>query len=197
MENAFVFFSNDPYKWILPSAESKFKSGTQSLRDYEKRLMAQQANFYPRADNLNELLDQYISLLGGVNTRLSHAPRSKNRVISEETAGDAFTKGEKYVPTKVPRRQIDDNFYFARGVAYGIRHMMIAMKYDFNNIFKIKNAEELLDRIIQLLDQSQFEPLVVLNGSRGSIFANHSLQLMSLMEDTRQKMRSLQDMIRQ
>lgn len=197
MEKAFIFFSNDPFKWILPSAESKFKSGIESLKKYEARLIKGESSFYPRADNLNELLDQYISILGGVNTRLSHAPRSKDPVISEETAGDEFTKGEKYVPTRVPRRKIDDNFYFARGVAYGIRHMMIAIKYDFKNIFEIKNAEELLDRIIQILDQSQFEPLVVLNGSRGSIFANHSLQLMSLLEDSRQKLRSLQDMIRQ
>ncbi|MBW1710683.1 MAG: DUF2333 family protein, partial [Deltaproteobacteria bacterium] len=128
---------------------------------------------------------------------LSNAPRRKNKTISEETAGDEFTKGEQRVHTRVPRTKIDDNFYFARGVAYGIRHMMIAMKYDFDNIFKVKNAEELLDRVIEVLDESQFEPLVVLNGSRGSIFANHSLQLMSLLEDARQKMRSLQDMIRE
>ncbi|MBW2091477.1 MAG: DUF2333 family protein [Deltaproteobacteria bacterium] len=197
MEKAFVFFSNDPFKWILPSAESKFKAGEKSLRDFEARLVAGQAHFYPRADNLNEILDQYVSLLGGVNTRLSNAPRRKGKTISEETAGDEFTKGEQRVHTKVPRFQIDDNFYFARGVAYGIRHMMIAVKYDFKNIFKVKNAEELLDRVIELLDESQFEPLVVLNGSRGSIFANHSLQLMSLLEDARQKMRSLQDMVRE
>ncbi|MBW2052775.1 MAG: DUF2333 family protein [Deltaproteobacteria bacterium] len=197
MENAFVFFSNDPFKWILPSAESKFKAGERSLRDYEARLLAGEAKFYPRADNLNEIIGQFVSLLGGVNTRLSNAPRRKNKTISEETAGDEFTKGEQRVHTRVPRTKIDDNFYFARGVAYGIRHMMIAMKYDFDNIFKVKNAEELLDRVIEVLDESQFEPLVVLNGSRGSIFANHSLQLMSLLEDARQKMRSLQDMIRE
>jgi len=197
MEKAFVFFSNDPFKWILPSAESKYRAGEKSLRNFEVRLVAGEANFYPRADSLNEILDQYISLLGGVNTRLSNAPRRREKTISEETAGDEFTKGEQRVQTRVPRFKIDDNFYFARGVAYGIRHMMIAIKYDFKNIFEVKNAEELVDRVIEVLDESQFEPLVVLNGSRGSIFANHSLQLMSLLEDARQKMRSLQDMIRQ
>ncbi|MBW2060033.1 MAG: DUF2333 family protein [Deltaproteobacteria bacterium] len=197
MEKAFIYYSNDPFKWIMPSAESKFRAGEKSLRDFEARLLAREAYFYPRADNLNEILNQYASLLGGVNTRLSNAPRRKDRVLSAETAGDEFTKGEKRVHIKVPRTKIDDNFYFARGVAYGIRHMMIAIKYDFKNILEVKNAEELLDRVIELLNEAQFEPLVVLNGSRGSIFANHSLQLMSLLEDARQKMRSLQDMIRE
>lgn len=197
MEQAFVFFSNDPFKWILPSAESKFNAGVKSLKVFESQLKTGQSSFYQRADNLNELLDQYVSLLGGVNTRLSNAPRRKTKTISQETAGDAYTKGEKYVDTRVPWTKLDDNFYFARGVAYGTRQMMLAIKVDFDNIFKIKNAGVLVDRIIELLDQSQFEPIIVLNGSRGSIFANHSLQLQSLLEDARQKMRSLQDMIRE
>lgn len=196
-EAAFVFFSNDPYKWILPSAESKFRNGVKSLRAYESRLAAGRSDFFPRADNLNELLDQYTSLLGGVTTRLSNAPRQKTKVISGETAGDAFTAGEKRVRVHVPWTKIDDNFYYAQGVAYGIRHMMLAVKYDFRDILEIKKADELLDRVIELLDQSQFEPWFILNGRRGSIFANHSLQLQSLLEDARQKMRSLQDMIRE
>ena len=196
-EAAFVYFSNDPYKWILPSAESKFKSGVKSLKKYEARLIAGEAEFYPRADNLNELLDQYVSLLGGVTTRLSNAPRRKGLVLSEETAGDAYTKGEKYVEVEIPWSQIDDNFYYAQGVAFGLRQMMLSIKHDFDNILDVKKATELVDRIVHVLDQSQFEPLIVLNGDRGSVFANHSLQLQGLLEDARQKMRSLQDMIQQ
>ncbi|MEW5724957.1 MAG: DUF2333 family protein [Thermodesulfobacteriota bacterium] len=196
VEESFVLFSNDPKKWILPSAESKFRGGVEALRKYERRLQAGEADFYPRADNLNELLDQYVSLLGGVNTRLSNAPRRKQKVMSEETAGDQYTRGEKYVEVQIPWTQIDDNFYYAQGVAYGLRQMMLAVQFDFRNIIEVKKAEELVDRIIAVLDQSQFEPLLVLNGDHGSLFANHSLQLQSLLEDSRQKMRSLQDMIR-
>lgn len=195
-EKAFVFFSNDPEKWILPSAESKFRAGLKSLKKYEARLRSGQANFYPRADNLNELLDQYVSLLGGINTRLSNAPRNQGRVLSTETAGDAYTKGEKYVQVHVPWLEIDNNFYFAQGVAYALRQMMLAVRHEFKHILELKKATELVDRIVDILNQSQFEPIVVLNGSRGSIFANHSLQLQSVLEDTRQKMRSLQDMIK-
>ncbi|MFH1135695.1 MAG: DUF2333 family protein [Pseudomonadota bacterium] len=196
-EAAFVYFSNDPFKWILPSAESKFDSGVKSLKSYEKRLAAGQAQFYQRADNLNELLDQYVSLLGGVNTRLANAPRRKQMVTSEETSGDQYTKGETSVQLAIPWREVDDNFYYAQGVAYTLRQMMLTIKYEFKNIMDLKNAGEMVDRIIDVLDQSQFEPLVILNGDFGSIFANHSVQLQSLLEDARQKMRSLQDMIRQ
>ena len=194
---AFVFLSNDPFKWILPSAESKFHNGVTSLKAYEARLATGDADFYSRADNLNELLDQYVSLLGGVNTRLSNAPRHKTVVTSEETAGDQYTRGEKKIDVAVPWTKIDDNFYFARGVAFGIRQMMLAIRYDFANILEVKRAEELVDRIIEVLNESQFEPWFILNGNRGSIWANHSLHLQSLLEDARQKMRSLQDMIRE
>ena len=195
-EAAFVFFSNDPFKWFLPSAESKFRAGLKSLKSYRARLAAGQADFYPRADNLNELLDQYVSLLGGVTTRLSNAPRQKSQVLSSETAGDQYTKGEKYVDVGVPWTKLDDNFYYAQGVAYGLRQMLLAVQVDFANILEVKKADELLQRTIHVLDNSQFEPLMVLNGDRGSIFANHSLQLQSVLEDTRQKLGSLQDMIK-
>jgi hypothetical protein len=194
-EAAFVFFSNDPFKWVLPSAESKYRAGVKSLKSYRTRLAAGQADFYPRADSLDDLLDQYVSLLGGVTTRLANAPRRTGQVLSSETAGDQYTKGEKYVEAAVPWTQIDDNFYYAQGMAYGLRQILIAVKHDFANILEIKKADELLERTIHVLDNSQFEPIFVLNGDRGSVFANHSLQLQSVLEDTRQKLGSLQDMI--
>lgn len=199
MEAAFVLLSNDPTRWILPSSETKYRAAEARLEKYRENLAQGQAHFYPRADNLNELLDQYISILGGENTKLSNAPRFKGQEhgLSEETAGDEYTQGETYTMRQTPWRQIDDNFYHARGVAFVLRHMMIAIKYDFANILKIKNAGELVDLIIERLDQAQFEPLIVLNGSRGAVFANHSLQLQSLLEDARQKMASLQDMLNQ
>ena len=195
-EAAFTLFSNDPFKWILPSAESKFGGGVKALIRYRDRLKAGQADFYARADNLNELLDQYVSLLGGITTRLSNAPRHNEMILSEETAGDEYTEGEKFVRVKVPWLQIDDNFYYAQGVAYGLRQMMLAVRHDFKHILEVKKATELVERIIHSLDQTQFEPIVVLNGDLGSVFSNHSVQLQSLLEDSRQKLGSLQDMIK-
>jgi hypothetical protein len=38
---------------------------------------------------------------------------------------------------------------------------------------------------------------VVLNGDVGSVMANHSMELHSLLENARQKIRNLNDMLRQ
>ncbi len=194
-DKAYVYLSNDPKRWILPSAESRFQRAFAELRDYQKRLATDETSFYARADNLFELLDQYNSLLGGINTRLSHAPRDQVVIISEETAGDQTLEGEKKISVKVPWRKIDDNFYFARGVTYGLRHIMLAIKYEFKDVLELKRSTELVDRIIELLNLCQYEPLIVANGKRGSFWPNHSLELMATTEDIRQKIRSLQGML--
>ncbi len=194
-DQAYVYISNDPKRWILPSAENRFKNAFQELREYQKRLESGETAFYARADNLFELLDQYNSLLGGINTRLSRAPRDQVIITSEETAGDQVLQGEKKISAKVPWRKIDDNFYFVRGVTYGLRQVMIAIKYEFKDVLELKRSTELVDRIIELSNLCQFEPFYVSNGKRGSFWPNHSLQLMATTEDIRQKIRSLQGML--
>lgn len=194
-DQAYIYISNDPKRWILPSAESRFKNAFKELQEYKERLENGETSFYARADNLFELLDQFNSLLGGVNTRLSHAPRDQVVITSEETAGDQMLQGEKKVSVKVPWRKIDDNFYFARGVTYGLRHIMLAIKYEFKDILELKKSTELVDRIIELLNLCQFEPFIIANGKRGSFWPNHSLELLATTEDIRQKIRSLQGML--
>ena len=157
--------------------------------------MDQTSHFYARADNLIELLEQLTSLLGGVNTRLSNAPRDWSVRLSEETAGDRYTQGEKIKRVHVPWREIDDNFYFARGVSYAVRQVMMAVEWEFGDILKMKRSEELLRNVVEELALANFEPLLVLNGSRDSIFANHSLKLVATLEDVRQKMINLQHML--
>lgn len=194
-DQAFTDFSNNPELWIFPSAESKFRDGVKALEDYRNGLSKGISHFYPRADNLIELLDQLTSLLGGENTRLSNAPRDWNMRLSEETAGDRYTEGEKLQRVKVPWTKIDDNFYHAKGVAYALRQVMVAVRWEFAEILQIKRSTELLDNVIDELALANFEPLVVLNGSRDSIFANHSLKLMATLEDVRQKLINLQHML--
>ncbi len=197
IDQVYILFSNDPHKWIFPSAESKYKAGVQQLKAYQDRLREGNANFFPRADNLIELLAQLNSLLGGVNTRLANAPRDRGEILTEETAGDPYIEGEKTVTIQIPWTAIDDNFYYARGVAYGMRQLLTAVRSDFTEILEIKKATELLDQTIRLLNQSQFEPILILNGSRGSVWANHSLQMLATLSDVRQKMRSLESMLRE
>lgn len=194
-DRAFTDFSNNPHLWIFPAAEAKFNDGIQALQAYRQGLPKGTSHFYPRADNLIELLEQYTSLLGGVDTRLANAPRDVGKRLSEETAGDSTQQGERMLKVAVPWSQIDDNFYFARGVAYAMFEMMLAVRWEFRDVLQIKRSGELMDSIVEDLRLADFEPMMVLNGSRDSIFANHSLKLMATLENVRQKMINLQQML--
>lgn len=192
---AFTYFSNNPHLWIFPAAETKFSGGIKALEAYRAGLIAGSSHFYARADNFIELLDQLTSLLGGVDTRLANAPRDVSERLSEETAGDSYSQGEQRQKVAVPWNRIDDNFYFAQGVAYALHEVMLAVRWEFRHVIRIKRSGELVDTIIEELRLADFEPMLVLNGSRDSIFANHSLKLMATLENVRQKMVNLQQML--
>jgi hypothetical protein len=194
-EEAFTDFNNNPHYWMWPSAESKYESGVEALERFKQGLTQGTSHFYPRADNLIELLDQYTSLLGGVNRRLANAPRDWPERLSEETAGDRYTQGEKVTRVRVPWTEIDDNFYYARGVGYALRPMLLAVSWEFNDVLNIKRSKELLTNIIDELSLANFEPWVVQNGDRDSIFANHSLTLMATLENVRQKLVDLKQIL--
>ncbi len=196
-DQAYTSFSYDPSRWLPQSAGGRYTHGLKGLKAYLVELENDSTHFYPRADNLNEFIKQYISLLGGVSQRLANAPRGNTARISEETAGDIDLKGEKTIEHLTPWMQIDDNFYYARGTLYVLKHLMEAIKYDFDKILVRRNAHELIDAIMEVLDRTQFNPIFVANGDLGSLWANHSLELQALLEDARQKMRSLQSILEQ
>ena len=195
IDRAAANFFFEPTRWAFPSAESRYKRAIADLQRYRERLERDEAAFSPRADNLHKFLGDLASLLGGVSNRLANAPRDIQIRITEETAGDTTADREQEIRHLTPWRQLDDNFYYARGVLYVIRQLMLAVKYDFSDIIAQRNAGSLVTAIVRTLDRAQFEPLIIANGDRGSLWANHSLQLQALLEDTRQKMRSLQNVL--
>ncbi|MEI6126146.1 MAG: DUF2333 family protein [Pseudomonadota bacterium] len=186
-DKAFTSFSNDPYKWIMPSAEGKYKKGIEYLETYVQHLKYENARFYPRSDNLMQLLEQYASLLGGVNTRLLNAsrkPMADNATAhNQEAANPVFEK--------IPWRKIDDNFYYAQGVGYALYHLFKAIRIDFAAVLKDKNADIIMNEIIASLEETQFEPLLIMDGGKDGIFANHSNNVRVFLDDARQKTNSL------
>jgi hypothetical protein len=190
-EAAFTALSNDPYKWWFPSAESKWSQGYRSLENFYRNLVAGKANFYPRADNLVELISQYVSLMGGVNTRLINAPRDIKETISLEEDRKEDSRTPRTVEIEIPWNRIDDNFYYAQGVAYALYESFRAIEIDFQAVLKDKNCNPLVKKILELLKRCDFEPLIIFNGDPDSIFANHSLNLSGVFNDARQKMNSL------
>ena len=100
-------------------------------------------------------------------------------------------KGSKMVKINIPWYGIDDNFYYAQGVAYALYESFKAIRIDFISVLKDKNSVRLVDKILEDLYRCHFEPLIVFNGDPGSIFANHSLNLSGVFNDARQKVYSL------
>jgi len=190
-EAAFTSLSNDPYKWWFPRAEGKWKLGFKNLESYYQNLITGKSNFYPRADNLAQLLMQYASLMGGANTRLINAPRDLQKALSIEEQKKEDTGGSKLVDIDIPWYRVDDNFYYAQGVAYALHESFRAIRADFMDVLVDKNSVVLVDKILENLNRSNFEPLVITNGDPDSIFANHSLNLSGMFNDARQKINSL------
>jgi hypothetical protein len=139
-----------------------------------------------------ELLREYASLMGGVNTRLINAPGDVRKALTldHEEEGEDL-QDAKLVDIDIPWHQIDDNFYYAQGVAYALLQSFEAIRIDFIGVLTDKNSLKLLDKILELLNRCDFEPLLVFNGDPESIFANHSLNLSGVFNDARLKIDSL------
>jgi hypothetical protein len=182
--------------WLFPPAERQYAEGAAALRRYRERLTRGEAHFYPRADNLVELLYQLNSLTGGANARLYNCVPDIEVRTSAELGDDPNLRGERRVASRVPWSEVDDQFYFAQGVALAYRELLVAIRTDFAQVLALRNADELLDGMIaDFLDHSQFEPIYVANGRFGSLWANHPHQLLSLLSQVRERSRSLMTML--
>jgi hypothetical protein len=175
-------FNFDNHSWALPSSESQYREGIQLLDRYLARLTNQSqgsAQFYTRADNLNNWLGDVATRLGSLSQRLSasvgRVRLDTNLDPMEVKPGTAPAVREQMVET--PWLQIDDVFYEARGQAWALAHLLRAIEIDFADVLAQKNATVSVRQIIRELESSQemlWSP-IVLNGSGYGILANHSL----------------------
>ena len=196
VDAAFGHFSFNPDSWIFPSTEREYKKGVAALRKYRARLIRGEAPFHPRADNLAELLQQFNSVTGGANARLRLCTPDRRPTLSEETMGDPTMSGEVKADKRAKWTEVDDHFYFARGVAYVYREVMAAVNYDFGEILDQRNAQELSKSLVEdFLDRAQFEPIYVARGRDDSLWANHPAKLLAHLSQVRERSRSLHTMV--
>ncbi|WP_312291086.1 DUF2333 family protein, partial [Stutzerimonas nitrititolerans] len=174
-------FNFDNRSWVLPATETEYRNGIRFLDRYLDRLSdpAPKAQFYARADNLNNWLGDTATRLGSLSQRLS---ASVGRVRLDSNATPEMVS-EGVVPEVEERRmetpwlQIDNVFYEARGQAWALSHLLRAIEVDFADVLAKKNATVSVRQIIRELEAAQ-EPLwspMVLNGSGYGVLANHSL----------------------
>ena len=179
-------FNYDSSSWIVPRTEGEYRKGNKALKSYLKRLsdpQQQQAQFYARADNLNEWLKMVEVRLGSLSQRLSASVGQER--INTDLAGEPDATQSTSTPDKLmvktPWSKIDDVFYEARGSCWALIHFMRAVEIDFAPILAKKNATISLRQIIRELEATQdtvWSPMI-LNGSGFGFVANHSLTLSS------------------
>lgn len=175
-------FHFDSNSWLFPSSESQYKEGMEYLRKYHLALADKQqseAQFFTRADNLNNWLADVQTRLGSLSQRLSASVGQKR--LNTDLAGDPnaeqSTQTTQDTLVKTPWLEIDDVFYEARGSAWALLHLLKAIEHDFSSVLEKKNAKVSLKQIIRELEATQetvWSPMI-LNGGGFGIFANHSL----------------------
>ena len=175
-------FHYDSERWFPPDTEGRYRNGNEALEAYLSRLSSPDqagAQFYARADNLNDWLSVVSKRLGSLSQRLS-ASVGQTR-LNTDLAGDASARRSTEAPdlvlVKTPWLEIDDVFYEARGTAWALVLFLGAMEVDFEDVLRKKNALISFRQIIRELEAALL-PLhapMVLNGDQFGLFANHSL----------------------
>ncbi|AZQ12033.1 MULTISPECIES: DUF2333 family protein [Shewanella] len=172
----------DHTSWLVPSAESEYSDAIKLLKLYRARISDstnRDAQFYARADNLNEWLKEVQKRLGSMSQRLSASVGQErlNTDLAGDTSARQSTPNLANHQVKTSWWEIDDVFYESRGSCWALLNFMKAVEVDFADVLKKKNAEVSLKQIIRELESTQqtvWSPLV-LNGTGFGYVANHSL----------------------
>ncbi len=178
------FFDNS--SWIFPPSEGEYREGADLFRAYLARLSdpsQPDAQFYARADNLQQWLQGVETRLGSLSQRLSASvgKRQLNIDLAGDAAAAQATEAPREQRYKTPWLEIDDVFYEARGQTWALLHLLRAMEHDFGEVLDKKNARVSLQQIIRELEptqQSVWSP-IILNGDGLGFLANHSLVMAS------------------
>ena len=175
-------FNIDHRSWAWPSAESEYSKAIEALEKYRDSLADQtqsDAQFYARADNLKDWLNEVEKRLGSLSQRLSASVGQER--LNTDLAGDPNAHQSTFAPrsqqVKTSWWQIDDVFYEAKGASWALLHFLKAVEVDFAGTLQKKNAQVSLRQIIRELESTQetvWSPMI-LNGSGFGMLANHSL----------------------
>lgn len=175
-------FNIDHRSWAWPSAESEYSKAIEALVNYRNSLADKSQNtaqFYARADNLRDWLNEVEKRLGSLSQRLSASvgqERSNTDLAGEQSAKQS-TVAPSTMQVKTSWWEIDDVFYETRGASWALLHFLKAIEVDFAETLRKKGATTSLRQIIRELESSQeaiWSPMI-LNGSGFGLLANHSL----------------------
>jgi len=171
-------FRNDAQKWILPSAESKYRDGVRHLQLYVTGLRANPQT----SRELNQRNVELIRLIQSWGDMLGDAHANLYRTRKDD--GSAVHSWD-----------VDDYFYHAQGYAHVMYYMMQAVKREYHQSLTTKPVlAQLFDEAIDALgNAATLKPLIVLDGSPAGIFANHRRNLDTYVSEARQKLYSIRE----
>ncbi len=178
------FFNNN--SWLLPRSEDEYRDGIRFFEAYLSQLSDESqgnAQFYSRADNLQQWLAAVETRLGSLSQRLSSSigKRQLNTALAGDSAAAQSTGTPQEQIVKTPWLEIDNIFYEARGFTWALIHLLQAVEQDFGDVLDKKAARVSLQQIVRELELTQdtlWSPMV-LNGDGFGIVANHSLIMAS------------------
>ena len=151
-EDAWVFTFSPPF--LQPSTQARLDDARQKLLDFNAELMACDADFDTRADNMLQFMDRVTADIGSTSE------------ILQRRMAQAGAFGFD--------RRADDRFWFAYGQLYAYHGVLTAMRSDFRNVFDQRNLTNLWERVdLQLKDVLRTQPFVVANGSASSLIKSH------------------------
>ena len=195
-------FHFDSDSWAIPSTESEYRRGIEALKRYRDRLSRPdqpEAQFFARADNLN-------NWLADLETRLGSLSRALGESVGKPSLSDAISRTDPDQPlteeigqddVQTPWTQIDNVFYEARGSAWALLHLFRAIEVDFRKVLNDKNALASVHQVIIELEGTQGEMWspMVLNGSGYGVLANHSLTMAAYISRANSAISDLRELL--
>ncbi len=195
-------FHFDSESWAIPSTENEYRRGINALKRYLNRLSdpAQaDAQFFARADNLNNWLADLETRLGSLSRTLSESvgKASVSDAVANLNPDDPLAEETGGEDVKTSWTKIDDVFYEARGSAWALLHIFRAVEVDFRKVLQDKNAMASVKQIIIELEGTQasmWSP-VILNGSGFGVLANHSLTMAAYLSRANAAISDMRDLL--
>ncbi|MCJ9429907.1 DUF2333 family protein [Kordiimonas marina] len=164
LESAAGNLAKEPDRWLIDfstsmmptrTSDSYYREAARSLDAYNARLAKGDAVFERRSDNLLATIDRIALDLGASSAAIE-------RYIGEHAGG------------VLPDFGADDLFYQVKGQVYAYTVILTALREDFASVIKDKELSSIYDELLRSLSAAaRLEPLVVTNGARDGVLANH------------------------
>ncbi len=154
LENALNYFMNSAYAFWFPSADEQFNKGLSEMRKYVSDVQTGKANFYPRSDNFEALIEACKELVGNCH---------HNLVKRQEADGSSVSTWD-----------VDNYFYYSQGVSLAMSRILEAALTDFKEELVLVKGTALLEEVVAHFKQAAaLDPWIVLDGPLDGLRANH------------------------